>query len=185
VATDDGKTKATDTAGIGAALPVAEAWFEITHAGGGVTRITEPHVHELIRANAFLVEGPERDMLVDSGLGISSLRERLQRDGLLRRPVVAIATHAHMDHVGSLHEFEQRLIHSAEADDLAAAADGDGLISSEFSPAFLEMSAGLGMPLPELLITALPQPGYDPSAYRLTSTTATGWSSPVSTDTLD
>ena len=93
-------------------LPVAARWFSRRDAGDGVTWITEPHVHPLIRCNVWHVRGRERDLLVDTGLGVSSLREEIQ--DLAGRPLTAIATHVHYDHAGSLHEFEDRRIHASE-----------------------------------------------------------------------
>jgi len=50
-------------------------------------------------------------------MGIVSLAEAA-RD-LFQKPVTAIATHIHFDHVGGLHEFEHRIIHRLEADQMA------------------------------------------------------------------
>lgn len=40
---------------------------------------------------------------------------------LLHKPVIASASRSHFDHVGTHHEFEERLIHSAEAATMAEA----------------------------------------------------------------
>ena len=148
-------------------LPVAPAWFALDDLGDGIFRVSEPYVHELLRANAYMVKGSERDLLVDSGLGIESMRSRLDRAGLIDKPIVAVATHAHMDHVGSIHEFSERWIHEAEAKDMEEAADDGSLLSADFDEPFRRMCSELGMELPRLLITALPRPGYDPAAFRV------------------
>ena len=52
---------------------IAERWFEIERIDDDITLITEPHVTPLIRCNIWHVRGSDRDMVVDSGLGIASL----------------------------------------------------------------------------------------------------------------
>ena len=49
-------------------------------------------------------------------MGIASLVEELQ--DVLDKPVTAVATHSHGDHVGGHHEFDEVLVHRAEADDM-------------------------------------------------------------------
>ena len=44
-------------------------------AGRTVTWIREPGVHPFLRANIWHVKGRDRDLLVDAGMGIASLRE--------------------------------------------------------------------------------------------------------------
>ena len=51
-------------------------------------------------------------------MGVASLVEELE--DVLDKPVTAVATHGHSDHIGGHHEFEDVLVHRAEADDLAA-----------------------------------------------------------------
>ena len=123
-------------------------------------RILEPHVDPFLRANLFLVRGRERDLLVDSGLGIASLREGLS--DLFERPVVVVATHRHFDHVGGLYEFDEVVVHRDDADAVAT-ADGFASLLIEDYPSE-ELS---GYEPPGSLLTALPRDGYDPCAYRV------------------
>ncbi|HLY76804.1 MAG TPA: MBL fold metallo-hydrolase, partial [Thermoplasmata archaeon] len=98
-------------------LPRCEAWFEVEATAPDLMRITEPHVDVLLRANAWLQFGRDKDLLVDTGNGLTAILPLVQR---LRRgrtkPLLAFATHSHQDHAGGLHEFEERWIHSADAD---------------------------------------------------------------------
>ena len=55
-------------------MRVAERWFEHEEVDEGVLRIREPHVDPFLQANLFLVRGRERNLLVDTGLGLGSLR---------------------------------------------------------------------------------------------------------------
>ncbi|MEQ8664122.1 MAG: MBL fold metallo-hydrolase [Rhodospirillales bacterium] len=95
----------------------ANAWYEVRTVGDGVTYIGEPHIKEFYRCNVWHVRGRDRDMLVDSGMGVVSLREHVPL--VTEKPCVAVASHTHFDHVGCHHEFEERLVHPAEADIMA------------------------------------------------------------------
>ena len=142
------------------ALPVAADWFSIAPIDEALTLITEPHADELVSANVWLVRGRERDLLVDAGLGVVSLRAAVGplRSDSGREPVLVV-THAHLDHLGSAHEFADCLAHPAEP-------AGNPPPGSLFGPA-LGAELGLDEALPPLLISALPYPGYDPARYRL------------------
>lgn len=93
-------------------LPVAATWFERRNIDADITLLWEPHVALVDRCNIWHVRGRERDLLVDSGLGVRSLRQAA-RD-LFDKPVIAVATHSHYDHTGNFHEFEVRAAHPAE-----------------------------------------------------------------------
>jgi len=93
-------------------------WYRIRKLSDGVTWIDEPHIKEFYRCNIWHVRGRDRDMLVDSGMGVLSLREWVPL--VTERALDAVASHTHFDHIGTHHEFPCRLCHSAEADLLAA-----------------------------------------------------------------
>jgi glyoxylase-like metal-dependent hydrolase (beta-lactamase superfamily II) len=146
-------------------LPTDPAWYRLSELADGTVRIEEPHNHEMIRANSWLVRGRDRDLLVDTGLGVSSLRSALQDH--LDKPLVTLASHTHLDHVGSMHEFETRLVHSLEAEQLARHTGLATLTRSGLPPDLVDALAEAGMPLPRYLIDALPAPGYDLESYRI------------------
>ncbi len=97
------------------ALP--QNWYRQRTLSDGVTWIDEPHILEFYRCNVWHVRGRDRDMLVDSGMGVVSLREWVPL--VTERPLDAVASHTHFDHIGSHHEFPCRLCHAAEANLLA------------------------------------------------------------------
>jgi glyoxylase-like metal-dependent hydrolase (beta-lactamase superfamily II) len=145
---------------------VTERWFEHETLDEGVVLITEPSVDPFLRANLFLVRGRNRDLLVDSGLGLASLRDELA--DLFERPVVAVATHRHFDHTGGLHEFDEVVVHR---DDAGAVANAEGFASlriEDYPPEELS-----GYEPPASLLTALPREGFDPSTYAVTPVTPT------------
>ena len=50
-----------------------------------------------------MVEGRDRDLVIDAGLGLYNVAEYLDQCGLInppRKPVLAVATHVHFDHSG-------------------------------------------------------------------------------------
>jgi glyoxylase-like metal-dependent hydrolase (beta-lactamase superfamily II) len=152
-------------------MRVAERWFDVRQVDDGVLRITEPHVHPLLRSNLYLVPGGERDVMVDAGCGIANLRTELT--GLVERPVVAVATHRHGDHVGGMPEFEEIVAHRLDARSMELADGFTSLVLADYEPSFVESVAAGGYELTELLIDALPSEDYDPAAYRVPSVTPT------------
>ncbi|MGF1596486.1 MAG: MBL fold metallo-hydrolase [Acidimicrobiales bacterium] len=94
-------------------LGIADRWFDRRSLDDGITLLWEPYVVPLMRCNIWHVRGSVRDMIVDTGMGVGSLLDEAQ--DLLDRSVTAVATHGHADHVGSHHEFDDVLIHPAEA----------------------------------------------------------------------
>lgn len=93
-------------------------WYRIRPQSDGVTWIDEPHILEFYRCNIWHVRGRDRDMLVDSGMGVVSLRQWVPL--VTERALDAVASHTHFDHIGCHHEFDCRLCHAAEAHLLAA-----------------------------------------------------------------
>ncbi|ANH07407.1 MBL fold metallo-hydrolase [Shinella sp. HZN7] len=94
-----------------------EDWYSVRRLDDGVTAISEPYIQEFYRCNVWHVRGRDRDMLVDSGMGVVSLREWVPL--VTERDLIAVASHTHFDHIGCHHEFECRAVHAAEADLLA------------------------------------------------------------------
>lgn len=144
-------------------LPVADAWFRVEQVTDQITRIDEPHVDELLRANIWHVRGIDRDLVVDAGLGVASLRDHVP--ALFENNPILVISHAHLDHVGSAAEFDERWMHSAASVDSAMPATLNGP----------ELGALLGLDgsqLPDLLITSVPT-GFDPAAYSIETAQAT------------
>jgi glyoxylase-like metal-dependent hydrolase (beta-lactamase superfamily II) len=140
-------------------LPEVDDWFVAQDVGQGISRLWEPHVDPLIRANVYLVRGESRDLVVDTGTGIADLRPYLPA---MRTEPAAVATHWHYDHVGGMAEFATRLIHEQDAGRLSRADPTAVLLSRLFPPAIRQF---LGSSVPECLIAAVPRSGYDPASY--------------------
>lgn len=87
-------------------------WFETRPLGPGVFVTLEPAVDPMFRAAIVTILGRDRDLQLDFGCGVQPLRPVLPLSG---KPVVAVASHAHVDHIGGFHEFPERLGHVSEA----------------------------------------------------------------------
>jgi glyoxylase-like metal-dependent hydrolase (beta-lactamase superfamily II) len=150
---------------------VAAPWFARRAVGACVTLLWEPHVAPLLRCNIWHVRGRALDLLVDTGLGVAPLRTAA-RD-LFERPLAAVATHAHMDHVGGMHEFAERWIHGAEAEAMATASNHLPLELAAYDAGARAWFASLGYDIAGGLITARPDESFDLAAHRLAGASAT------------
>jgi glyoxylase-like metal-dependent hydrolase (beta-lactamase superfamily II) len=72
----------------------------------------EPAVAPMFQAAMVTVPGRDRDLQFDFGCGVVALRPELPLTG---KPVIAIASHAHVDHIGGFGEFADRRGHASEA----------------------------------------------------------------------
>ena len=148
-------------------FPIADHWFERRRVDDSVTLLWEPYVDPLVRCNIWHVRGRDRDLLIDMGMGIASLRDELL--DVLDKPVTAVITHGHFDHIGSWHEFSDRVAHPLEPREEAGSLSGaHALVSATFDPAFVEMLAAAGYPLGDSLVTAIPYAGFDADTYTMT-----------------
>lgn len=132
-----------------------EDWYRSERKGDDVTLISEPFVKEFYRCNCWHVRGRDRDMLVDSGMGVLSLRRWVPL--VTERALTAVASHTHFDHIGCHHEFPDRAVHRAEAAILAdpgnAATLADPYVCDE-------------------IFDALPPEPYRSTGYRIRSAPA-------------
>jgi glyoxylase-like metal-dependent hydrolase (beta-lactamase superfamily II) len=145
-------------------MKIVDRWFVLTRLGHGVTMLTEPHVHDVWRSNIWHVRGRDADLLVDSGMGLAPLRQAMAE--LIDKPVIAVASHRHSDHIGGLHEFETRLGHAADAAYIASPPPAT-LSTTGFPQSFKRQMADDGHPFGPYLIDALPHPDYDLDAYAI------------------
>jgi len=95
----------------------AEDWYRLRRLDNGVTAIDEPYIREFYRCNIWHVRGRDSDLLVDSGMGVVSLTDWVPQ--VTEKPLLAVASHTHFDHIGCHHEFPCRAVHKAEAELLA------------------------------------------------------------------
>jgi glyoxylase-like metal-dependent hydrolase (beta-lactamase superfamily II) len=149
-------------------LQIADRWFELKKLSDDVTLMWEPHVVPLLRCNIWHVRGRDQDLLIDTGLGVCSLKDFART--IIDKRVAAVATHAHIDHIGGHHEFDECIVHPKEAEGLARLTRHATLAGDEFDPedlGTLEIPKSDGYEIAGTMLTALPYSGYDIQGYRL------------------
>lgn len=152
-------------------LKVADRWFERRAMGEGVTWIWEPHVSPFIRCNIWHVRGRDRDLIIDTGSGLSPLRSAIA--DLIDKPLGAVATHIHYDHVGGLHEFDERMMHEIEAPRMNPYREFHPIRADDFPKSFHAYLPAIEPGADDLLLDALPAPKWKPGDYSIEPTTPT------------
>jgi glyoxylase-like metal-dependent hydrolase (beta-lactamase superfamily II) len=100
----------------------ADGWFALEAVEPGTWLVGEPgHV------NCFLVEGTERAVLVDTGLGIADIG--LATGKLTDKPVLVVNTHSHSDHRGGNWRFAEVAAHPLAENTLTQPVDREHLTS--------------------------------------------------------
>ena len=85
-------------------------WFTIDSIGEDTFMISEYRHWE--ETHAYLLNGSERSLLIDTGLGIENIYEEVIR--LTDKPVTAVATHIHWDHIGGHRYFPDFYVQEEE-----------------------------------------------------------------------
>ena len=133
----------------------AQHWYQTQSVSDGVTWIYEPYITEFYRCNMWHIRGRDRDLLVDSGMGVVSLRQQVPM--VTERPLIAVASHTHFDHIGAHFEFEDRAVHVAEAGQLAAPSRANTLADPYVTDA---------------IFTSLPPAPYESRTYAVKAAAA-------------
>ena len=166
-------------------LSAGMPWFSATQIDADLTAFTEPFLNAFFSANFYLLRGRDRDLLIDSGMGLAPLLAALGLAPGLNsgKPLLALATHIHADHVGSLAEFSERAGPALEAgafaemndrmtfadmfrvmDDPVSALPHAGWSAADYSiepaPLTLALSEGDRVDLGDRSFTVLELPGH-------------------------
>jgi len=83
-----------------------EEWFQTVEIESGLWALVESHTDSV---TSYLVEGSERALLIDTGLGIGDIRVAIGE--LTEKPVSVVNTHAHYDHIGGNRLFDDVSAH--------------------------------------------------------------------------
>ena len=132
-------------------IPAGTSWFSKTSIDASLVAYTEPFLNDYFRANFYHLKGRDLDLVVDTGMGIAPLLPELNLTP--GKPVLAVATHIHADHVGSLHEFAERAGPRPEAEAFSTMEDR-WTFAHEFR--------GLSEP-----VSMLPHAGWKVADYRI------------------
>lgn len=150
-------------------LPVVDDWFKVEQIDADLAQVSEPHVSGLVSANIWWLRGGPNDLVIDTGVGVASLRAHLPQ--LFARDPMAVITHTHLDHVGGAHEFRHVAVHEAEL--LAVASPAPASLDPATELQLLGIELEEGAHLPSSLLHALPDVGYDPDSYSVRPSTVT------------
>jgi glyoxylase-like metal-dependent hydrolase (beta-lactamase superfamily II) len=85
-------------------------WFTIDQIDKDTYIISEYRHWE--ETHCYLLNGSERSLLIDTGLGICNIYDEIIK--LTDKPVTAVATHIHWDHIGGHKYFPDFYAHKAE-----------------------------------------------------------------------
>jgi glyoxylase-like metal-dependent hydrolase (beta-lactamase superfamily II) len=141
----------------------------------------------MFRAAMVTVRGRDCDLQFDFGCGIMPLRQALD---LCDRPVIAVASYAHVDHIGGFHEFSDRRGHGIEAagfaglpgvetfaaefrdwPDLVSAPPAPGWLAADWTlrpaPLTATLAEGGRVDLGNRSFTVLHLPGHSPGGIGL------------------
>lgn len=87
-----------------------ESWFTVEKIDADTFAISEyKHWEE---THCYLLCGTEKALLIDTGLGVSNIKEVV--DSLTDLPVAVVTTHVHWDHIGGHQYFDHIAVHEAE-----------------------------------------------------------------------
>lgn len=128
-----------------------QGWFSKVAVDATTTMLTEPFVNTYVRANIWHLQGRDADLLVDTGMGLSLLAGEI--DTPPAKPLIVVVTHIHLDHVGSLHEFDLRA---------GPAASAEAFLSMPDSATYAHMFRDLPEP-----VTQAPASGWSASDYAI------------------
>ena len=119
---------------------------------------------DMLTSNVWHVPGADVDLIVDTANGVGPLVPHV--DPLTAgKPVIAFATHCHFDHIGSLHEFSDRRVHAADADETRTPPFRMRLRREDFPEGTDEMYAYYNMPVPDVALRAVPAANFDVAGW--------------------
>jgi glyoxylase-like metal-dependent hydrolase (beta-lactamase superfamily II) len=154
---------------------VPRDWFHVAEIEPGVVLVSEPsHV------NSWLVQGSERSILIDTGLGVADIAAAVH--SVADTPVDVVNSHSHFDHVGGNASFERRAIHRLGETRLAAGYSPELLAAyagavagvNEAWHRFREADREFRMVGPDEIVRPWPPDGFDLEAWRVEPPPPTG-----------
>ena len=142
-------------------VETSNPWFSVYKLPGNVYAIDEDSQWEEIIS--YLIIGEDRAILLDTGMGISSIKAVV--DELTDLPVTVVLSHTHHDHMGGMHEFDDLLVYDS---DYAIERATTGM--DEFGDISYEVAAEDGVFNPD---RELPE-GFSPEGFHVIGMAPTG-----------
>ncbi|MFD1848867.1 MBL fold metallo-hydrolase [Oceanobacillus bengalensis] len=93
-------------------VEIKDPWFTVQQIDDRTFAISEYGHWE--KVHSYLLIGEGKAALIDTGLGIDSIKRIT--DQLTDLPIIVLTTHVHWDHIGSHNEFENIYVHKDEED---------------------------------------------------------------------
>jgi glyoxylase-like metal-dependent hydrolase (beta-lactamase superfamily II) len=119
---------------------IKDEWFTIQEIDKKTFAISEYGHWE--KVHSFLLVGENQAALIDTGLGIDSIKR--VTDQLTNLPIVVITTHVHADHIGSHGEFETVYVHEGDVDWLT-----NGIQGLSLEQIRKDIGRDISLPVPE------------------------------------
>lgn len=114
-------------------------WYTLEQIDQQTVAISEYGHWEKVRS--FLLIGQKEALLIDTGLGIGSIKEVVDR--LTDLPVRVVLTHVHWDHIGGVGEFDNCYVHPLDQEWLE-----EGIPIWDTASVRKELMKELSQPLP-------------------------------------
>ena len=130
---------------------MTEIKYEVIETGNNSWRIEDNMVR------AFLFDGTDRALLVDTGFGSGNIREIVEK--ITQKPVMLVITHADRDHIGCNALFEKAYMHPAEYFYYYESRPADAIVSPLWDGDIID----LGSRKFEVILT----PGHTPGSIAL------------------
>ncbi len=139
---------------------LSQEWFTTWEVEPGVICIAEDQHEQKVRS--YLINGAERSLLWDAGMGVADMRREVERFVAVRpETLLMVCSHGHFDHVGDVWRFAEAGVpiyaHRAEAERIARG------LSADQCAHWLQ---------PESLLGPLPT-GFDLATYAIRPATVT------------
>lgn len=99
---------------------IKDPWFTVQQIDNSTFAISEYGHWE--KVHSFLLVGTKKAALIDTGLGIDSIKRITNQ--LTELPIIVVTTHVHSDHIGSHGEFDTLYVHEAEEEWLTGGIKG-------------------------------------------------------------
>ena len=138
-----------------------------------VTKIADKtwHISELGRTSIYLLEGKDRALLIDTGMGVGDLYAVVR--SITKCPLTVVLTHVHPDHAGGIGQFREVSLHAADMVPAMTLTEKmtEGFIRFEFGqlypvhslnprPAFCDIREGMCFELGGRTVQVFETPGH-------------------------
>lgn len=156
-----------------------QKWYTVTELAPK-TWVIDDHGAD----NIYLVEGNEKALLIDTGLGAADLESIVKK--LTNKPVLVVNTHGHPDHSGANYQFDKIYVHQADIEaakmfstpEMRKSAGGEMLNGQkpeeadlykgkEKTPEYIAVAEGYEFNLGGRVVRVMETPGHTPGSICL------------------